>query len=58
MSHEFNWDELIKVLGVIIYMILERWLGKTKKTQANSLLEFLELIGKQAVKKLKGEQSK
>lgn len=34
---------LVKVAAWICYMGLEYWFGKTKVTEANSLLEFLML---------------
>jgi len=45
--------EYCKYAAIIIYMLLERWFGKTKKTPAGSVLEFLELSGKKVVKKSK-----
>lgn len=45
--HYKEWVELLGViLLVIVYPGLEYWFGKTNKTKAGSLLEFLLLLGK------------
>ena len=40
------------------YSVLEYWFGKTKKTKANSLIEFLALVVSLVIVKLmKGKQN-
>lgn len=34
----------VKVSAPIAYMFLERWLGKTEKTEAGSVLEWFEML--------------
>lgn len=46
---------ILKGLSVIAYMFLERWLGRTTKTSANS---FLDLVFKEVPIIIKSIQSK
>lgn len=39
----------IKVLGMVLYMLFEKWLGSTDKVKANSLIDLIV----QALSKLK-----
>lgn len=40
------------VAGQVAYMIFERWLGRTKRTEANSTIDLIVLMVKSALDKV------
>lgn len=38
--------------GLVVYSGFEYWIGKTKKTEANSLIQFLALVASMVIFKL------
>jgi hypothetical protein len=48
----FNMESLIiQVVGTVLYMGLEYWLGKTDKVKAGSVIEVVELAAKKLLQK-------
>jgi len=58
-------EEKYKLIGFVLYMILESWLGKTSVVRSNSLLELLttdiiyaiKMLWAMVVRKLKGDKN-
>lgn len=42
---------IIQVVGTVLYMGLEYWLGKTDKVKAGSVIEVVELAAKKLLQK-------
>jgi hypothetical protein len=49
---ENKYQLVASALGTVFYMIAERWLGKTDKVAAGSVIELFEIIIKACVRTL------